>query len=613
MKQTAIAFLLVVSAAFSVPVSAQVFFTASLDGSQSVPPAVSNGTGTAWAVLDVSTKTLTYRVTYANLDSTFTDAHFHLGAAGTNGPVVDPITASFVANTGTGKWTNIPDSLIAAMMKGDIYINIHSMKYPAGEIRGQLRIAPDFGISMSLDGSQDVPALSVGGTGTGWAIFKPDSDILVYRVTVAGLTSSLTGSHFHYGNAGTNGPVVFPFNMTDSTATGEWDFPDTMWMGLITNKLYVNIHTQKNPAGEIRGQFTLEPTSQIFLKASLDGANSVPPAKSNGMGSAWVVLTPANNGSTLISQLVAPSLTFRVTYADLDSTFTDAHFHHGAAGTNGPVVNPITADFNGNTGQGYWSGIPDSLVDAMLSGDIYINIHSAAYPAGEIRGQLERADGVPFSISLSSSQSVPALSTTGTGTGWAVLDTSAADLSYDITVASLSSPLIAVHFHDGPAGVNGPVVEPLEYTQTGVSGIWTGVPDTLIPALLNAGIYSNFHTTDYQAGEIRGQLLLDSGSLLTAIRQTQPTVPSKFELAQNYPNPFNPSTIIRYTLPEKAQVRLTVYNILGERVATLVDGTRDPGVHEVIFNGDKLASGVYFYRFSANGNNFLTKKMILLK
>ncbi len=618
MKRTTVVSLLLMLTMISVPVSAQVFFTASLSGSQSVPPAVSNGTGTAWAVLDMSTRTLTYRVTYAELDSTFTDAHFHLGGAGVNGPVVEPITSSFVGNTGSGTWTNIPDSLITALMKGDIYINIHSKKYPAGEIRGQLKIAPDFGISMSLDGSQDVPALSVGGTGTGWAIFNPDSNVLVYRVTVAGLTSGLTGSHFHYGVAGTNGPVIHPFSMTDSTATGEWAFPDSMWMPLLTNKLYVNIHSSNNPAGEIRGQFTLQPASlaygnQIYLKASLDGSQSVPPATSNGQGAAWAILKVSQGASVTSFAGPIPSMTFRVTYTDLDSTFTDAHFHLGAAGTNGPVVFPITTDFIGNTGQGYWTSIPDSLVDAMLSGDIYINIHSKAYPAGEIRGQLERADGVPFSISLSSGQSVPALSTTGTGTGWAVLDTNGANLSYDITVASLSSNLIAVHFHDGSAGVNGPVVHPIGYTMNGATGIWTSVPDTLIPVLLDGGIYSNFHTSDYTAGEIRGQLLLDNGALLTAIVQAKAPVPGTFRLSQNYPNPFNPSTIIQYEVPTKSQVRLTVYNILGEKVATLADGTESAGVHEVTFNGDKLASGVYFYRLSANGNTFLTKKMVLLK
>ncbi len=616
MKRIRVTFLLLIIAAFAAPVSAQVFFTASLSGSQSVPPAVSNGTGTAWAVLNMSSKSLTYRVTYAELDSTFTAAHFHLGAAGVNGPVVHPITSTFIGNTASGTWSNIPDTLITALMKGDIYINIHSEKYPAGEIRGQLKIAPDFGISMSLDGTQDVPALSVTGTGTGWAIFKPDSNVLVYRVTVAGLTSGLTGSHFHYGAAGTNGPVIHPFDMTDSTATGEWAFPDTMWMGLLTNQLYVNIHTQQHLAGEIRGQFTLQPTSEVFLKASINGSNSVPAAVSNGKGTAWAILTPAassSGGYYPPTGPTAPYLTFRVTYADLDSTFTAAHFHHGAAGTNGPVVEPITSGFSGNTGQGTWASIPDSLVDAMMSGDIYINIHSKAYPAGEIRGQLERADGVPFSISLSSDQSVPSISTTGTGTGWAVLDTTGENLKYDITVASLSSKLIAVHFHDGAAGVNGPVVEPLNFTSTGVSGIWSGVPDTLIPPLLSAGIYSNFHTSEHQAGEIRGQLLLDNGALLTAINQPKENLPSRFRLSQNFPNPFNPSTIIEYSVPKVSHVSLDVYNILGQKVATLVDGVQNPGTYAVNFNAARLASGVYFYRLSAGGDAYLTKKMILLK
>jgi hypothetical protein len=274
---------------------------------------------------------------------------------------------------------------------------------------------------------------------------------------------------------------------------------------------------------------------------------------------------------------------------------------------------PITT-FSGNSAQGTWSNIPDSLVDAMLSGDIYLNVHSLAHPAGEIRGQLMRTDGIPFSISLSSNQSVPPISTTGTGTGWAVLDTTGSNLDYAITVATLSSPLIAVHFHNGPAGVNGPVVQPLSYTATGVAGIWTSVPDSLIPSMLSAGIYSNFHTTDHPAGEIRGQLMLDNGSLtVTAIEEAHNNTPGTFALAQNYPNPFNPTTIISYSVPSKAQVRLTVYNILGQRVTTLVDAIESPGMHDVVFNGDRLASGVYFYRLSANGNTFLTKKMVLLK
>ena len=92
-----------------------------------------------------------------------------------------------------------------------------------------------------------------------------------------------------------------------------------------------------------------------------------------------------------------------------------------------------------------------------------------------------------------------------------------------------------------------------------------------------------------------------------------------FKLGQNYPNPFNPSTTIKYSIPvddanftSLTNVNLSVYNMLGKKVATLVNRRQIPGDHLVTFKADKLSSGVYFYRLSA-GNFLATKKMLLLK
>lgn len=590
---------------------AQVFFTANLNGSQSVPAVSTPATGTAWAVLNGNT--LTYRVTYANLSSSFLAAHFHLGAAGVNGGVAMGIT-TFVGNTAQGEWNNVPDTMIADMMKGDIYINIHSSYYPNGEIRGQLEPAPGVGIAMALDGAQDVPALNVNGTGTGWALFTPGSDTLMYELTVAGLTSPIIGSHFHLQAAGHNGSVVFPFTMTDSTTSGTWVFPDTMWTPLVTDSLYVNVHTQLHTSGEIRSQFMLEPSDTIFMKASLDGSQTVPTPTTGATGTAWALLdvTPASSGS--YGSSIVPQLTYRVTYANLDSTFLAAHFHLGAPGVNGPVVMPITT-FTGNTAQGTWSGISDSIVDDMLAGNIYINIHSDKYPQGEIRGQLLMPNGIPFSISLSGSQDSPPIQTYGTGTGWAILDTTGSNLTYEITHASLSSSTIAAHFHLGATGVNGSVLTPFSYADSTASGVWTSLPDSAVTDLLNGDVYANIHTTAHPSGEIRGQLLLNTGitTPLTAVRQVADAIPQKFSLNQNYPNPFNPTTIISYNLPHAASVNLDVYNILGQKVAALVDGTQQAGIHEVTFDASRFASGVYFYRLSAGSGQVQTRKMILLK
>ncbi len=88
--------------------------------------------------------------------------------------------------------------------------------------------------------------------------------------------------------------------------------------------------------------------------------------------------------------------------------------------------------------------------------------------------------------------------------------------------------------------------------------------------------------------------------------------PKEFVLYQNYPNPFNPTTHIRYSLPEKSYVTLTVYDALGSKVATLVQGTQAQGIHEIEFDASKYTSGIYFYELRA-GNRVMTRKMILLK
>jgi len=89
-------------------------------------------------------------------------------------------------------------------------------------------------------------------------------------------------------------------------------------------------------------------------------------------------------------------------------------------------------------------------------------------------------------------------------------------------------------------------------------------------------------------------------------------LPAAFALDQNYPNPFNPVTLIRYHLPEDADVRLDIYTVLGKRVATLVESRRQAGSHEISFDATHLSSGVYIYRLEA-GEFTRTRKMMLVK
>ena len=108
-------------------------------------------------------------------------------------------------------------------------------------------------------------------------------------------------------------------------------------------------------------------------------------------------------------------------------------------------------------------------------------------------------------------------------------------------------------------------------------------------------------------------------SFPTEVKPPVAALPQRTRLSQNYPNPFNPSTIIGYTLPHAAHVKLEIFNLLGEQVSTLKDGLQEAGYYEVIFDGRGLPSGVYFYRLQArrvDGGeiDFVdTKKLVLTR
>ncbi|MGE5861655.1 MAG: CHRD domain-containing protein [Ignavibacteria bacterium] len=679
--------LLFISQSFS-----QIMFTAKLDGSQEAPNPVSTpATGTAWAVLGPDMTTLTFHLTYAQLDSTFTNAHFHLGAAGVGGGVIHGIASDFVGNTASGVWTDIPDSILTKLFKQEIYLNIHSAKHPGGEIRGQLIPVEDgLGFTAALDGNQETPAVSTPATGTGWAVLRDDGSEIEYSVTVAGLSSNITAAHFHNAPAGESKPPIQPITFTDSTSTGSWTgFADSIISQILFDNLYFNVHTTNHGGGEIRGQLIHQ--GEIMFNAKLEGNNVEPnPVTTDGKGTLWAVLS--GDKSTLY---------YRVTYAQLDSTFTNAHFHLGAEGVGGGVIHGIASDFVGNTASGQWTGFADSILAKLIKEEIYINIHSAKYPGGEIRDQLHNVDGIGFTASLDGTQETPAVTTNSTGTGWAVMKDSGTNIEHNITISGLSSNLTAAHYHNAAAGASAPPLQAITFTDSSSSGTWTGFAENVISELLKNRLYFNVHSSDHASGEIRGQIefsnivsgnipveltsfsayineknvLLNwttatetnnlgfeiekqignawlkigfvkgngTSSELHSYSFTEKNVgtgkysyrlkqidfdgsfeysnvisinigtPLSFRMSQNYPNPFNPSTIINFQIPEKTNVSLKVYDILGREVMTLLNEVKEPGIYNINFNAAGFSSGVYIYKLSTGNGNVSVKKMTLIK
>ena len=99
---------------------------------------------------------------------------------------------------------------------------------------------------------------------------------------------------------------------------------------------------------------------------------------------------------------------------------------------------------------------------------------------------------------------------------------------------------------------------------------------------------------------------------MTGVGSSEVEIPKAHNLSQNYPNPFNPSTTIRYGLPNRSYVTLTVFNALGQQVKTLFQGEQEAGYHEMLFDASKLSSGVYLYKLQA-GDFVQTRRLTLLR
>ena len=490
--------------------SSGVGLTATLTPEQSVDEVESDGSGTA--SLQLTDAGLLFFLTVDGLSGDMSNAHFHEAPAGENGDVVRGIFDDFEGNTAFGLWTPsdaepLTDELIQTLLLGGLYLNVHTPSFGSGEIRGQVYPTTGWGFHAALNTDQITGDVESDGSGTG-AFTLTDAGLL-FRVTVDGLTGDITNAHFHRAPAGEDGGVVrgIMADFAGNTASGVWtpddDEPltDELIRDLFAGNLYVNIHTEAHSGGEIRGQVV--PRVGAELAAHLTPEQQFGGVVSDGSGTAALSLTD-------------DGLAFRVTVTGLTGDIANAHFHHADIGVNGSVVRGIADDFVGNTATGLWTPLDDEplteeLISALLQGEIYINVHTADFGGGEIRGQVMVSEGTALRAVLTNEQVVGEIEQDGSGT--AAMTLTDAGLLYDVTVSGLSGDITNAHFHTGAAGVSGGVAHGIfdNFVGNTASGVWANPSAEEILALVNGDLYINIHTMTNSGGEIRGQVVPSSG------------------------------------------------------------------------------------------------------
>jgi CHRD domain len=214
------------------------------------------GTFTATLTKTSSGASMSWRLEFSNLSGNAIAAHVHVAARGVAGPVRVPLCAPCTSGvTGTA---NIDAAVLDAIQNDRAYVNVHTPTNPAGEIRDQVSIVAS--VKTSLRAAQERPkpkgnVRRARGTFTATITRTGTSAIVAWRLTFSKLTGKAVAAHIHSGVRGKAGPVIVPLCAPcRNGASGRATVDASVLGALEAGRAYVNIHTRKNQAGEIRGQ-----------------------------------------------------------------------------------------------------------------------------------------------------------------------------------------------------------------------------------------------------------------------------------------------------------------------------------------------------------------------
>ncbi len=447
------------------------------------------------------------------------------------GGIIVPFTANTSDNrTGTfpaaSNATTLPVEEITRLFNRGIYVNIHSRNNPSGELRGQLLPEAAINFNGFLSGIFEVPEVATRALGAVKA--ELNGTQLIVSGAFNNLGSALAtdiagGAHIHLGFAGQSGGIQFLLNTTinEDARGGRFEAANNTFTltpeqvaQMRGRQYYVNIHSEQVHSGELRTQLLFE--ANAYFVAPLSGASETVPVNTDATG---MVVIEVNGGNGVATG----------SFANLEGNIAlnvagGAHLHTGFAGQNGPIKQILTLVSGANNrsatftaGQNTFA-ISTGFLDTIRNRQVYVNIHSEVAPSGEIRGQLLPLATTYFTTTLSASNEVPPLVSSGIGALKGEVTGNRLTLTGRFAnLQGAFDPNIAggAHLHLAPVGQNGGIIIRLDTeldinllggTYQAAANSYELTPEQL-DALYAGNIYANIHTAFSGSGEIRGQIL----------------------------------------------------------------------------------------------------------
>lgn len=568
-----------------------ILFTAKFTGDQLVPAVTTTANGVGGFLLNDTRDTLFVNINIDGLSGAITAAHVHEGVKGVSGGVVADLSSMINETEIAGFLTGFD---LQKYIEGAYYVNIHTAANPNGEVRGQIGFETDWMFQANLTGAQEVPAVSTTATGKGVFNLSQDESELEIKVVVNGLSGAITGAHLHNAATGATGGVVanLTANVKDNYIVATVD-PSTFLAELKAGNIYLNIHTAANANGEVRGQLTL--SNAFTFDAWLNGAQESPEATTPGVGVAsfWFNAT-------------WDTLHYDMQFDHLSGPISAIHVHNALVNANGGVDVDLMSGVNGNVVKGSITGaaLTNTLVTRLMSGASYINVHTAAFANGEVRGQVFRLPASGYSFDMCGGQQSPAVTTNAYGGGVLSVNRGNDKAHLMFTTANLSGAITGVHLHEASKGANGGVVSDVAGSLSGNSGFSYVAIDSATATKIKSGdIYLNVHTAANTNGEVRGQIDNTDDCPTPSISTATEAISNTISLSI-YPNPVNDR--LNINVKSQGSVTVTVVDVFGKEVfANQFSST--PG--KVTVDMQNAVSGIYFVKVISNGDE-VSKKVL---
>jgi len=543
---------------------AQMEYVTALSGHQEVPSTTTQAEGVVEMTLRGDSLDVSGDIDALSSPIDFSivgGAHIHSGYIGQNGPLVLPIrvtqdpddlSAEFVDTT---YFVGDIPNFQTLLDNGQAYVNVHTLDWASGEVRGQIvnvtgeRVEDVFDAMLYGD-QQNSPVLTDGVGGI--MVVIDDQDMMTVTGSFS-LDSDLapiggTGVHLHFGFHGQNGGIALVLNPTMDGSNRDWvleasnnTFPvvDSLVDAMFERRIYINVHSEEFPSGEIRGQLVGFNNNVYFSYVSYDNPTPFPIAQSVMRVMAEKVLledslTTSGSYSGWNANLLAVPL---IPFVEIVDPFTgqigvqllsmdDVRSTNGTSG-----VIRATTDFANDATQ---VGLKERF--RSRAGWITAGLTAIAFDS-YFYHECKRA----FRSSFTGSQAVP--STKSGGFGEIITEYYTSRIESNGIVRGLSGPIdvnIAggMHIHNGFAGQTGGIEETITFQQASTFAAIIPLQNTkfITPVQASAmklgGLYYNIHTEDYPAGEVRGQVLPLSNVMLHGIMSAGQAVPGDgFSLA----------------------------------------------------------------------------------